>query len=157
MFRPLQFLIATTLLITCWENLALAGSNSATLSCTSKKKDNISLKGNIPASQDALNLTLTERSNKVSIDEGGKIYLTEALGKGVFTMIVLWGEGAERGVIKLYAIPKTVKAQIGDGFARAKFDAIMDISMPNSLVTDQIEANNRLNGVKISCSYNYEI
>jgi hypothetical protein len=158
MFRPLKFLLVTALLIAGWENVALAGSNSAKISCTSKRKDNnISLKGVIPASQSALDLTLTENSNKIRINEGGKIYLTEALGKGVFTMIVMWGEDAESGTIQLYAIPKTVKAQIGDGFARAKFDAIIDISMPNSLNPNPTAANSRLNGVKLSCSYDYEI
>jgi hypothetical protein len=148
---------ATALLLGLWEGLALAGSGPAKLSCEPKAGENstVSFKGLVPDSEETLDITLSDGTASIRVtDEDADAYRVEALEQGVFSIII--NRRKVNGEITLYAIPKTVKAKKRTHSTHATFDAVMHAPNPQHQGSVR-SALDMLHGLKMSCTYDYEI
>jgi hypothetical protein len=149
MIRPLKYIAAAILILNIFNSPALAGSGPATLTCNSKiPKKAISIKGKVPGDE-GTNITLIQgnKATQLDSDKNAEAHVLEAFDQGVFTMIINVNKGEEE--LKLYALPPSIKARKKPGSVRAKFDAVLAFNSSNP--------KNRIESVKMSCAYDYEI
>jgi hypothetical protein len=148
MIRPLKCLAAAILLLNLLSSPAIAGTGPATLTCKSKvPKRAISIKGKVPGDE-GTDLTLTAGAKTTRLDgSNSETHVLEAFEQGVFTMIININKGEEE--LKIYALPKSVKARKSSGSIHAKFDAVLALYSSND--------KNRIESVPMSCAYDYEI
>jgi hypothetical protein len=140
-----------------WPQTTLAGSNSATLSCKSKPRQaySLTLQGRVPDSEETLDLTLADRQNSLKLtNSNAEVYRIEAFEQGMFSLIIKHKEWGNE--LKLYAIPKTVKATKKENSTIATFDAVLESPKPQ--LTGPLESpNDMLRQVRLTCSYKYEV
>jgi hypothetical protein len=108
-------------------SLTAAGATGpASLSCKSpgKKEGGLTLRGLIPATQPALQLTLAEGSGTLTFnaEHGDQAHVVEAWDDRVFTLTVTRKEGGE---LVLYAVPKSIRARRDPYAVHATFDAVL--------------------------------
>jgi hypothetical protein len=151
-----QILSATIALFLICHPPAIAGTNSAKLTCKNVGgKNQIMLSGSVPASEETLNLNISSGKAAFNVTSNNTTtHSIEALDKGVYTIVIDRQQGM--GTIKLYAIPKTVKVTKQPNKTTATFEAIIDTPKPTNQGAVN-SANDVWSGIKLSCSYNYEI
>jgi hypothetical protein len=155
--KILKSMLILALGATLWPQSALAGSNSATLSCKSKpgQAQSLTLQGKIPDSEETLDLTLADRKHSLKLtNSNAEVYRIEAFEQGMFSLIIKHKEWGNE--LKLYAIPKTVKATKKENSTMATFDAMLESPKPQ--VTGPLQSpDDMLRKVRLTCSYKYEV
>lgn len=156
MSKLLKSTLILVLGVTLWTQTAIAGTNSATLSCKSKPGQAfLTLQGKVPDSEETLDLTLSDRQNSLKLtNNNAEVYRIEALEQGMYSLIIKHKEWGNE--LKLYAIPKTVKATKKENSTIATFDAILESPKPQ--LTGPLQSpNDLLRNVQLTCSYKYEV
>jgi hypothetical protein len=155
-FAGWHILSISIALLTIGHLPAIAGTNSAKLSCKSvASKNPMAINGSVPASEETLNLNISSGKATFTVtNNNATTHSIEALDKGVYTIVIDRQQGM--GTIKLYAIPKTVKVTKQPNKTTATFEAIIDTPKPTNQGAVN-SANDVWSGIKLSCSYNYEI
>jgi hypothetical protein len=149
MFKNLKRLATVILILNLLGHPAFAGSGPATLTCKSKvSKKAVSLTGKVPGDE-GTDLTLIQGANTIRLDSNNNAdaHVLEAFEQGVFTMIINIRKGEEE--LKVYAIPKSIKFRKSSGSIHSKFDAVLALNSSNE--------KNRIEALKMSCAYDYEI
>jgi hypothetical protein len=145
MTTMMKHLTTTLLLLICFDNPAEA-SMSASLSC--RKKDKIAISQQVATNgvnwDIKLNIT-TEKGLTHIAREDYDTYLFQDLGMGVFTVVSKKRGASEESSI--YAIPKTVRVKRKANVVQAKFDAVLNISIPTVKIIEK--------DIQVACTYNY--
>jgi hypothetical protein len=133
-------------------SLTAAGATGpASLSCKTpgKKEGGLTVRGLVPATQPALELTLLEGAGTLtfSTEHGDQAHLVEAFDDRVFTVTVTRKEGGE---LVLYALPKSIKVRRDPYAVHATFDAVL-VRAPHPGGGASV-TNGRL-----ACLYDYEV
>jgi hypothetical protein len=131
--------------------VARAGTGPASLACSGP---GLTLKGLIPATEAALNLTLTEGSHQVVMlaEQGDTVQVIEAFDDRVFTLTVT--RKAAGAPLRLYARPGSIKLRKETHGQYARFQAVLlEAPKPGPAGTPPAV----LRGVKLACQYDYEI
>jgi hypothetical protein len=156
MSKLLKSKLILVLSLTLWPQTVIAGANSATLSCKSKPGQAfLTLQGKVPASEETLDLTLSDRKNSLKLtSNNAEVYRIEDLEQGMYSLIIKHKEWGNE--LKLYAIPKTVKATKKENNTIVTFDAILESPKPQ--LTGRLQSpNDLLRNVRLTCSYKYEV
>lgn len=142
-----------TLVCLFFSSAVFAGSGPASLSCKGVKIP-LTLRGEIPASEEALDLTLSDSNGNINFTyQTGSAVVVEDLRQGVFTLVVLY----KSGEMTLHALPKTVKSKPGYNSTKASFDGILDSAPKPPLKQDHTSYDNYYQNVLMRCQYVYEI
>lgn len=142
-----------TLVCLLFSSAAFAGSGPASLTCKGVKIP-LTLQGEIPASEEALDLTLSDSNGKINFTNlTSSAVVVEDLRRGVFTLIV----PHKGGEMTLYALPKTVKSKQGYNSTKAGFDGILDSAPKPPQQQDHTSYGNYYQNVLMKCQYVYEI
>jgi hypothetical protein len=130
--------------------LTAAATGPASLSCTVPgKKDGLTLRGLIPATQPALELTIKEGAGSLTLDaeRGDQAHAVEAFDDRVFTLVVTRKEGGE---LSLYALPRSIKARRDAYAMHSSFDAVL-VRAPRP------GQSGTITNVRLRCLYDYEV
>jgi hypothetical protein len=128
-----------------------AGSGPASLACTAP---GLSLKGQIPATESALNLTLSDGTNQVTLlgEQGDAVQVVDAFDDRVFTLTVTRKAGGPP--LRLYARPGSMRVRRETHGVYARFQAVL-LQAPKPAPAGA--APGELRAVKLACQYDYEI
>jgi hypothetical protein len=142
---------AVVALIALAAPLAQAGTGPASLACSGS---GLTLKGLIPATEPALNLTLADGTNQVAMlaEQGDSVQLIDAFSDRVFALTVTRKGGATP--LRLYARPASIKMRKAEFGLYVRFEAVL-LQAPKPAPAGTPAAE--LRGVKLSCQYDYEI
>ena len=140
--------------------MAWAGSNSARLACISES-GKVELKGEIPATEEALDLTLNYNGIALRIDfsesaDGitANVDVTAKFRKGIFKLNVLRPNGDD---LFLEALPKTIVIHtLTSGSTSAEFDATLIGPRPGGEKKADGTSVKPLRAV-VKCRYEYSI
>lgn len=130
---------------------ARAGSGPASLACTAP---GLTLKGQIPATESALNLTLSDGTGQVTLlaEQGDAAQVIDAFADRVFSLTVTRKSGGT--ALRLYARPSTIRVRKEAHGVYAKFQAVL-LQAPKPAPAGTPPAE--LRGVKLACQYDYEV
>jgi hypothetical protein len=108
-------------------SLTAAGATGpASLSCKSPghKEGALTLRGLIPATQPALDLTLAQGADTLtfSAEHGDQVRVVEAFDRRLFTLTVTPKEGGE---LVLRAVPRSIRTRRDPYAVHATFDAVL--------------------------------
>ena len=144
---------------------AQAASGPASLACIEKKGPSgkkeaeaepaLALKGLIPATAQALDLTLTVGSGSVAMtaEAGDRVAVVDAFADRVFALVVFRPQGPP---LRLYARPRTLKVRKDAHSVHARFDAIV-LELPSVPASEKPEGAAKGVGRILSCLYDYEV
>jgi hypothetical protein len=130
---------------------ARAGSGPASLACNGA---GLTLKGLIPATEPALNLTLSDGTNQVTMlaEQGDVAQVIDAFDDRVFSLTVSRKAGAPP--LRLYARPSSIKVRRAPHGLYVRFDAVL-LQAPKPAPAGTPGAE--LRAVKLTCQYDYEV
>ena len=128
-----------------------AGTGPASLACSA---DDLTLKGLIPATQAALNLTLSDGTSQVTMlaEQGDAVQVVDAFDDRVFTVTVTRKAGGTP--LRLYARPGSIRVRKAPHGLYARFEAVL-LQAPKPAPAGTPPAE--LRGVKLACQYDYEV
>lgn len=130
---------------------ASAGSGPASLACTAP---GLTLKGLIPATEAALNLTLSDGTHQLTLlaEQGDAAQVIDAFDDRVFSLTVTRKGGAP--ALRLYARPSSIRVRKEAHGVYAKFQAVL-LQAPKPAPAGSAPAE--LRGLKLTCQYDYEV
>jgi hypothetical protein len=130
---------------------ARAGSGPASLACTAP---GLTLKGQIPATEAALNLTLSDGTSQVTLlaEQGDAAQVIDAFDDRVFTLTVTRKSGGTS--LRLYARPSSIRVRKEAHGVYARFQAVL-LQAPKPAPAGTPPAE--LRAVKLACQYDYEV
>jgi hypothetical protein len=130
---------------------AQAGTGPASLACSAA---GVTLKGLIPATEAALNLTLSDGTNQVTMlaEQGDAVHVVDAFDDRVFTVTVTRKAGGTP--LRLYARPGSIRVRKAPHGLYARFEAVL-LQAPKPAPAGTAPAE--LRGVKLACQYDYEV
>jgi hypothetical protein len=130
---------------------AQAGTGPASLACSA---DALTLKGLIPATEAALNLTLSDGTSQVTMlaEQGDAVQVVDAFDDRVFTVTVTRKAGGTP--LRLYARPASIRVRKAPHGLYVRFEAVL-LQAPKPAPAGTPPAE--LRGVKLACQYDYEV
>jgi hypothetical protein len=130
---------------------AQASSGPASLACSAA---GLTLKGLIPATEAALNLTLSDGTSQVTMlaEQGDAVQVVDAFDDRVFTVTVTRKAGGTP--LRLYARPGSIRVRKAPHGLYARFEAVL-LQAPKPAPAGTPPAE--LRGVKLACQYDYEV
>jgi hypothetical protein len=130
---------------------AQAGTGPASLACSG---GGLTLKGLIPATEAALNLTLSDGTSQVTMmaEQGDAVQVVDAFDDRVFTVTVTRKAGGTP--LRLYARPGSIRVRKAPHGLYARFEAVL-LQAPKPAPAGT--APTELRGVKLACQYDYEV